>query len=75
LVNLCINPIDDVADGTHTLEFGGRNLAAGIFLQLHHQIDRIDAVEIEVIEKPCAQGDLLRWQVEQVLQIFRKYPQ
>src|SRR5678815_5240966 len=39
---------DDVADGAHAPELVGLDALAGHFLQLDDEVDRVDAVEVEV---------------------------
>jgi hypothetical protein len=54
-----MEPFDDVADGADRLELGRLDSPAGILLQLHDEIDRVDAVEIEIFVQLCLERDLL----------------
>src|SRR5688572_16003295 len=60
--------VDDVADGTHVLEGMRLDLASRELLELQDQIDRIDAVDIEVGVQVGFRHDLLGLQLEQLHQ-------
>src|SRR5690349_12434820 len=69
LREMAMDAVDDVADGADRLEFGGRDLPPGIALQLHHQLDGIDAVELQILEQPRRRRHLVGRRLEQLLEI------
>ena len=46
-----VDSIDDIADRANRLEFIGLDLLPDELLNLHDQIDGIDAVEVEIVLK------------------------
>src|SRR5687767_3113261 len=65
-----MDPVDDITHCPDALEFLGRDAPPGQLLQLHHQIDRVDAVEVEVLVQPRVAVHPLRRDFEQLLQIL-----
>jgi hypothetical protein len=45
-----------IADGSHGLELTRLNPSTGVLLQLHNQIDSVDAIEVEILKQPCAKS-------------------
>src|SRR5688572_1484995 len=66
--------VDHVTHGSHGLELLGRDSAAGDFLKLHHQVERIDAVEIELLVQPGLGPDLLLRHLEHVGEVTCETP-
>src|SRR5262245_57471169 len=61
--------VDDIAHGAHGFELSRRDAPPGIFLQLHHQVDGIDAVEVEIVEQQRLARDLRLRHLEHLVQI------
>src|SRR5208282_2956204 len=49
-----------------------RDLAASIFLQLHNEVDCVDAVQVEIVRQARLEDKLVRRQIEQIVEVFRE---
>src|SRR5579859_6266257 len=63
-----LDVVDHVADRPDRLELFGFYFLAGQFLQFHHEIDGVDAVEVEILIEQGILGYFLRRHFEHVLQ-------
>ena len=61
-----LDRIHNVIDAAHRLEFFRLYLLAGQLLQVHHQIDGIYAVELEILIEACFGSDGLFIDFEQI---------
>src|SRR5947209_5002341 len=71
-LKLGMHPLDDVAYRADRLELGDLNLLTGIILKLHHEIDGVDAVQVEILEEPRLERDLAVRHLESVAKIARE---
>ena len=63
-----VHHIHDVLHGTHLLEGFRLQIAAEQRLELHDQVDRVDAVDVQVVLQPRGRRDAARLDLKAVLE-------
>jgi len=63
-----VNGVDGIADRPHVAELVRLDLAAGDFLQTQDQIDRVDAVDLEIVVQVRVERHPCRIDFEEFMQ-------
>src|ERR1700688_1521661 len=71
-LELSIDALDDVTDGSHGFEVARLHLLAGQLLELNDEVDGVDAVEVEILEESRLERDLRERHLEELVQIARE---